>query len=102
MMVSAPLPTRSALLHPGPSAKGTAAAAAAAARHPPEQQPMCVLIAVGGYLKPILQIGALDTNISNLKKKKKKGRKKEKRRDKNPIIYISKEYEIVLLKKGNL
>lgn len=99
-MVSAPLPTRSALLHPGPSAKGTAAAAAAA-RHPPEQQPMCALIAVGGYLKPILQIGALDTNISNLKKKK-KGRKKEKRRDKNPIIYISKEYEIVLLKKGNL
>lgn len=77
MMVSAPLPTRSALLHPGPSAKGTAAAAAAAARHPPEQQPMCVLIAVGGYLKPILQIGALDTNISNLKKKK-KGQKERK------------------------
>lgn len=76
MMVSAPLPTRSALLHPGPSAKGTAAAAAAAARHPPEQQPMCALIAVGGYLKPILQIGALDTNISNLKKKKKAERKK--------------------------
>lgn len=76
-MVSAPLPTRSALLHPGPSAKGTAAAAAAA-RHPPEQQPMCVLIAVGGYLKPILQIGALDTNISNLKKKKKKGQKERK------------------------
>lgn len=77
MMVSAPLPTHSALLHPGPSAKGTAAAAAAAARHPPEQQPMCALIAVGGYLKPILQIGALDTNISNLKKKKKRQKERK-------------------------
>lgn len=84
MMVSAPLPTRSALLHPGPSAKGTAAAAAAAARHPPEQQPMCALIAVGGYLKPILQIGALDTNISNLKKKKKRAERKKSGEIKTP------------------
>lgn len=52
-----------------------------------------------GYLKPILQISALDTNISNFKKKH---RKKGKRGDKNPVIYISKEYEIVLLKKSNL
>lgn len=41
---------------------------AGAVKHSHEWQPMSALITVGGYLKPILQISALDTNISNFKK----------------------------------
>lgn len=41
---------------------------AGAVRRWHEWHPMSVLITVEGYLKPILQISALDTNISNFKK----------------------------------
>jgi len=45
---------------------------AGAAKQSRERQPTAALIAVGGYLKPILQISALDTNISNFKKVERK------------------------------
>lgn len=39
-----------------------------AVKYSHEWQPTSVLITVGGYRKPVLQISALDTNISNFKK----------------------------------
>lgn len=43
---------------------------AGAVKHSHEWQPMSVLITVGRYLEPSLQISALDTNISNSKRER--------------------------------